>query len=112
MLKRLCVYGTVWLYACSLAAFADVSPALPQEQAAPVLFPVCVTVFDNRCGLLDRSGHWAVEPHYGPLYASDDNWIANTPAGREGVLDAQGHPLIPPRFQTIGRSNNGLAPSR
>lgn len=111
MLKRLCVYGTVWLYACSLAAFADVSPALPQEQAAPVLFPVCVTVFDNRCGLLDRSGHWAVEPHYGPLYASDDNWIANTPAGREGVLDAQGHPLIAPRFQTIGRFSNGMAPA-
>lgn len=111
MLKRLRVYATLCLYAFSLTTFADVSPPPPQEQPAPVLFPVCATVFDHRCGLLDRNGHWAVEPHYGALYASDDNWIAATPAGREGLLDAQGHPLIAPRFQIIGRFHNGVAPA-
>jgi len=111
MLKRLRVYATLCLYACSMAAFADINPPPPQEQAAPALFPVCVAVFDTRCGLLDRSGHWAVEPHYGALYASDDNWITATPAGREGMLDAQGHQLIAPRFQIIGRFHNGVAPA-
>lgn len=111
MPKRVSVYGLLWLCAWVSMAFAEVDPPASQEQASPGLLPVCVTVFEHQCGLLDRSGHWAAEPRYGELYASDDDWIATTRAGRVGLLDTQGRQLIAPRFQTIGRFRNGMAPA-
>lgn len=95
----------------ALTAAVDAAPA-PQLAASPDLLPICVRVFKERCGLLDRQGRWAVEPQYAALYADGDYWKAQTPAGDVGVLDSSGRELIAPAFEYIGSFHEGLAPAR
>jgi uncharacterized membrane-anchored protein len=90
-----------------LALAAGVPPRV--EPPSPRLVPVCVVVFDSSCGLLDRDGHWAVEPRYGALFANGDVWVTQTHAGRSGLLDANGKELVAPGFDLIGDFDDGIA---
>ena len=95
----------------STSAYADLNLPEPASLPSPALLPVCVTVFETQCGLLDRKGHWVVQPTYGEISASDDVWIVQTRGGLTGVLDKDGHELIAPRFDVIGRFLDGVAPA-
>ncbi|WP_261531598.1 DUF2167 domain-containing protein [Burkholderia multivorans] len=105
-LPRLCCVLLLSLHA--VCACAEDGTA---DTTSPRLFPVCATVFDTRCGLLDRRGKWAIEPRYGQFFASDGYWVVTTPAGRAGLLDTAGRWLIEPSFRDIGRFRDGLAPA-
>lgn len=72
-------------------------------------FPVCLT---GNCGLVDGGGNWIVKPDYAKLQASGPYWVAHRQSGLVGLLDAQGKTLIPPRFRSIGRFVDGLAPAQ
>jgi len=109
----LCRMGMGWLVGASLlgaSAMADVSPPYPVDAPAPALIPVCVTVFEQQCGLLARDGTWAVEPAYSALYARGDLWETRW-KGKVGVLDSDGRLLFEPRFAELGRFSDGLAPA-
>lgn len=95
---------------CAPAAHADIDPPRPKDQPSPRLIPVCVTVHQVLCGLLDRDGRWAVEPAYSALYPEgEDGWYAERRGGLVGVLDARGKLRIEPRFEYIGPFVGGLA---
>ncbi|HEX7815486.1 DUF2167 domain-containing protein [Dyella sp.] len=102
--------GLLGLYLGAVAACAADEDGPPMS-GSPVLLPVCVRVFQSQCGLLDRKGHWVVEPRYGEIYASDDLWIVVSTGGLSGVLDSNGHELIAPQFDAIGRFRDGVAPA-
>lgn len=102
-----------WLAALALgmsAAHADIDPPRPTDQPSPRLIPICASVHERLCGLLDRDGRWVVEPTYSALYPEGrGGWYAERRGGVVGVLDAQGKVLIEPRFQYIGPFVDGLA---
>lgn len=95
----------------AIPAHADLNLPEPASLPSPALLPVCVTVFEHQCGLLDRKGHWVVQPVYGEVSATDDVWIVQTRGGLTGVLDKEGHELIAPHFDGIGRFVDGVAPA-
>ncbi|MFL9867856.1 DUF2167 domain-containing protein [Paraburkholderia fungorum] len=113
MHKRRPVFRFLTIAVCTALIATRASAGLPatHPKDSPALIPVCLTVFTHECGLLDRKGHWAVEPRPGNFYAMDDVWVTNTPSGRAGLLDAKGQQLIAPGFEYIGHFRNGIAPA-
>lgn len=108
--------ATPWRHAlaalalCAAAAHADIDPPRPKDPPSPRLIPVCVSVHELLCGLLDRAGRWVIEPSYSALYPEGrGGWYAERRSGLVGVLDAQGKVLVEPRFQYIGPFVGGLA---
>lgn len=95
----------------AMPAHADLNLPEPASLPSPALLSVCVTVFESQCGLLDRQGHWVVQPTYAEVSAVDDVWIVQTRGGLTGVLDKDGHELIAPHFDHIGRFTDGVAPA-
>ncbi|MGP1665799.1 MAG: WG repeat-containing protein, partial [Rhodanobacter sp.] len=75
---------------------------------APQLIPICVSVFESQCGLLDRHGHWVVEPSYDAVYARRDGWVVTTHT-KDGWLEADGRLMFEPRFDSVGEFEHGLA---
>ncbi|HZW18386.1 MAG TPA: DUF2167 domain-containing protein [Luteimonas sp.] len=104
------LWGLVGVALLGGPARAEISPPDPENAPPPALIPVCVSVFEQQCGLLARDGTWAVEPAYSALYARDDLWETRW-EGKAGVLDSDGRLLFEPRFAELGRFSDGLAPA-
>lgn len=104
------------LFFTGLAAVLSAVAATPgharaaPSRAAPALIPICAELSLTQCGLLDRQGHWAVEPAYSEILLRDDGWAVERDR-QWGYLDADGKVRISPTLENIGSFHDGLAKS-
>ena len=88
-------------------------PALAQEDTEQKKFALFCAHRDGKCGFIDRTGRFVIEPRYGCVRSFSEGLAAFREAREDdpkwGYMDVSGRTVIPPRFDEARRFSQGLA---